>query len=110
MEVNNAIIITACVVGFIIIGWLFNISLSKIFKLILNSILGGILKNEPVKISDINISYKLFWCINRNAYRSKCCNISICGLFWNPGSLTIISSKIILKILSKIVYFLRNLI
>ena len=43
MEVNNAIIITACVVGFIIIGWIFNISLSKIFKLILNSILGGIL-------------------------------------------------------------------
>lgn len=43
MEVNNAIIITACVVGFIVIGWLFNISLSKIFKLILNSILGGIL-------------------------------------------------------------------
>lgn len=43
MEVNNAIIITACVVSFIIIGWLFNISLSKIFKLILNSIIGGIL-------------------------------------------------------------------
>lgn len=43
MEVNNTIIITACVVSFIIIGWLFNISLSKIFKLILNSILGGIL-------------------------------------------------------------------
>lgn len=43
MEVNNTIIITACVVGFIVIGWLFNISLSKILKLILNSILGGIL-------------------------------------------------------------------
>ncbi len=43
MEVNNAIIITACVVSFIIIGWLFNISLSKILKLILNSIIGGIL-------------------------------------------------------------------
>lgn len=43
MEVNNVIIITACVVSFIIIGWLFNISLSKIFKLILNSIIGGIL-------------------------------------------------------------------
>ena len=43
MEVNNTIIITACVVSFIIIGWLFNISLSKIFRLILNSILGGIL-------------------------------------------------------------------
>lgn len=43
MEVNNTIIITACVVSFIIIGWLFNISLSKIFKLILNSIMGGIL-------------------------------------------------------------------
>lgn len=43
MEVNNTIIITACVASFIIIGWLFNISLSKIFKLILNSILGGIL-------------------------------------------------------------------
>ena len=43
MEVNNVIIITACVVCFIIIGWIFNISLSKIFKLILNSILGGIL-------------------------------------------------------------------
>ena len=57
-----------------------------------------------------NIYYKLFWCINRNAYWLKRSNISFRRLFWNPGSLTIIGSKIILKILSKIVYFLRNLI
>lgn len=43
MEANSVTITIACVLGFIIIGWLFKISLSKIIKLILNSILGGIL-------------------------------------------------------------------
>ncbi len=90
MEVNNAIIITACVVGFIIIGWIFNISLSKIFKLILNSILDW----------NFNIYYKLFWCINRNAYWLKRSNISF-RRFFGIGSLTIIGSKIILKIFVK---------
>lgn len=43
MEANSVTITIACVLGFIIIGWFFKISLSKIIKLILNSILGGIL-------------------------------------------------------------------
>lgn len=41
MDLNNVVIISGCIIAIFIIGMIFKISMWKIIKLIINSILGG---------------------------------------------------------------------
>lgn len=43
MDFSNILVISGCIIGLLIIGKIFSVPLKAIFKLILNSVLGGIL-------------------------------------------------------------------
>lgn len=88
MEINNIITILACIFFIFIIGKIFILPLKSICKLILNSILGGIL------IYVINLIGTLF---NFHIGLNLITSIFI-GILGIPGAILLIILKIIIGI------------
>ena len=84
MDIFNAFIILGCIVAFWIIGKVFSIPLKAIGKLILNSVLGGIL------IFIINLIGQLFnFHIGLNVVTSL-----LVGILGIPGAILLIILKL----------------
>jgi len=84
LDINNVGIIFSCIIGIIIIGAIFRISVFKILKLIFNSILGGIL---IFIINQIGTSFGLH--IGLNIITSI-----FIGIFGIPGAVLLIVIKL----------------
>jgi len=84
LEVNNVMIISACIITMIIIGAIFKISIWKIIKLIFNSILGGVV---IFFINQIGTSFGIH--IGLNIFTSI-----FIGIFGIPGAALLIAIKL----------------
>ena len=84
MDINNVGIIATCILGLIIVGAIFKISLLKILKLIINSILGGVL---IFFINQIGTSFGVH--IGLNIVTSI-----FIGIFGIPGAILLIVMKL----------------
>ena len=84
MDINNVGIIATCILGLIIVGAIFKISLLKILKLIINSILGGVL---IFFINQIGTSFGVH--IGLNIITSI-----FIGIFGIPGAILLIVMKL----------------
>ena len=84
MDINNISIIISCIIGIIIIGAIFKISILKILKLVFNSILGGLL---IYFINQIGASFGLH--IGLNIVTSI-----FVGVFGIPGAILLIIIKL----------------
>ena len=84
MDINNVGIIISCLVGIIIIGTIFKVSIFKLLKLFFNSILGGVL---IFFINQFGASFGIH--IGLNIVTSI-----IVGIFGIPGALLLIAIKI----------------
>ena len=85
LDVNNIITIISCLIGIIFLGIIFKFSVFKILKLILNSILGGIL---IFIINQIGGSFGLH--IGLNVFTSL-----FIGVLGIPGAILLLAIKII---------------
>ena len=84
MEVNNTLIICGCIIGIMLLGMVFKIKIWKLVKLIINSILGGVL---IFLINQIGTSFGIH--IGLNLITSI-----FVGVFGIPGAILLIVMKI----------------
>jgi len=84
LDINNISIIILCIIGIIITGSIFKISILKILKLIINSILGGIL---IFLINQIGTSFGIH--IGLNIVTSI-----FVGIFGIPGAILLLLIKL----------------
>ena len=84
MEVNNTLIICGCIIGIMLLGMVFKIKIWKLVKLIINSILGGVL---IFLINQIGTSFGIH--IGLNLVTSI-----FVGVFGIPGAILLIVMKI----------------
>lgn len=84
MEINNTIIITGCVIGIVMLGLIFKVSIFKIIKLIFNSVLGGTL---IFFINQLGTSFGIH--IGLNVITSM-----VIGIFGIPGAMLLLAVKI----------------